>query len=138
VTSICHYDIKVDNFTIFNFEKTKLDRSSMKIAVFLALCMFLATSTAFVPIKPRINGNRVAHLAIQAGAKREPPVATKKVAQGTVKKVSLSSASKTKSVVVGDVVEKKGVEQKYLVALGVFFLAALWDKQFMHGGILPN
>jgi len=31
-----------------------------------------------------------------------------------------------------------GVEPKYLYALGVFLLACLWDKQFMHGGIFPN
>ena len=32
----------------------------------------------------------------------------------------------------------RGVEPKYLYALGVFLLACLGNKQFMHGGLFPS
>lgn len=86
----------------------------MKLAVYFALCMYLATAMAFVSIQPRLhlNSNR-----ITLQAKKEPNI------------------SKTKIPVETEAPKKKGVEPKYLAALGVFFLAALWDKQYMHGGI---
>jgi hypothetical protein len=88
----------------------------MKLAFYFALCMYLATAMAFVSIQPRLhlNSNKI---TLQVQAKKEPNI------------------SKTKIPVETEAPKKNGIEPKYLAALGVFFLAALWDKQYMHGGI---
>ena len=76
--------------------------------------MYLATAMAFVSIQPRLhlNSNRI-----------------------TLQAKNEKNISKTKIPVETEAPKKKGVEPKYLAALGVFFLAALWDKQYMHGGL---
>ena len=89
-------------------------------AAVLALCLCLAATMAFTPVLPRLSSKSLA--VVTLAAKKTP-------------ESSNASYSKTKGSNLDTAVEKKNVEPKYIVALVVFLLAALWDKQFMHGGI---
>ncbi len=90
-------------------------------AAILALCLCLvATATAFTPVLPRLRSNRLA--VVTLAVKNSP-------------ESSNTPYSKTKGSNVSTAVEKKNVEPKYIVASVVFLIAALLDKQFMHGGI---
>ena len=96
---------------------------TMSSVVALILCMYLATALAFAPALTHARSSRVGAFTLQAKQAKE------RVPE------SPNIKSKVKESPAQASVEKKGLEPKYLVALGVFFLAALWDKQYMHGGI---